>query len=220
MGTALDWRFQVEAFAQEREIIVPDHHYGLTSIRDMAVNITSQLPARFDLVGWSMGGYIVFELFPLVRERVRKVALVHTSAQPETPAARARRQALVKKIDAEGLAPVLRQEISRNMADPSGLEESFKAALVAERLRLGRQVLRNQIVALTTRADARPLLGQICCQCLIVAGDRDPIAPVDRSIEIASLVPNNTLHIFNDVGHCSPWEKTREFNAKLREFFG
>lgn len=58
IGAALNWRFQAEAFAKNREIIVLDQLYSLASNRDTARDIASRLPERFDLVGWSIGGYI------------------------------------------------------------------------------------------------------------------------------------------------------------------
>jgi pimeloyl-ACP methyl ester carboxylesterase len=197
---------------------VPDGHHWLRSIRDMATDIAPQLPAQFDLIGWSMGGYIAFELYPLVQHRVRKAALVHTTAEPESAAARTRRVALLQTLDAQGMAATYTREIPANMADPACLDPDYLAALVAEKLRLGRRAVTHQIEALSARVDARPLLAGWHCQTLVVAGGRDSVAPPQCAAEIATLLGNATLHVFEEAGHCSPWEKTAEFNRLIREF--
>jgi pimeloyl-ACP methyl ester carboxylesterase len=102
--------------------------------------------------------------------------------------------------------------------DPSCIDATFKGKLIAEKLRLGKHTLLNQIEALTSRADARPVLKHMECRTLVVAGRCDVIAPLECSEEIASLLPNCTLHVFDDAGHCSPWERALAFNALLRKF--
>lgn len=218
MGTALDWRFQIDALAKGRQVIVPDQHYRLNSIKNMARDIAPRLPASFDLVGWSMGGYIIFELSPLIRGRVRKTVLIHTSARPETEAARTRRQDLLRSIGTEGMAAALTRDLANCLLHPERVAAEFKEAVIAGKLQLGKQTLLNQIEALGARADARPLLGQMNSQTLVVAGRQDTIAPVAHSVEIAAMLPRAELHVFEDAGHCSPWEKAHELNALLREF--
>jgi pimeloyl-ACP methyl ester carboxylesterase len=218
MSSALSWRYQIDAFKRDRQVIVPDQHYSLTSINLMARDIARRLPRRFDLVGWSMGGYVVFELYPLIHHRVRNLILISTNARPESKEAVARREALLSSIDVEGVNAVYAREFDYDLFNASRIDSAFKAAIVEDTVRFGKETLRNQFKAMMSRNDSRLSLKTIKCPALIIAGSNDPVIPAQCSEEIASLVPCATLYLVHECGHCPPWEKTEEVNALMQEF--
>lgn len=55
------------------------------SIIGMAERLLADAPSRFALPGASMGGYVSLEVVRLAPERVRGLALIRTSAVPDTP---------------------------------------------------------------------------------------------------------------------------------------
>lgn len=55
------------------------------SLGDLAAAILAQAPTRFALIGFSMGGYVAFEILRRARQRVTRLALLDTSARPDTP---------------------------------------------------------------------------------------------------------------------------------------
>ena len=58
----------------------------------IAARILAAAPPRFALAGLSMGGYIAQTIAGQAPERVQKLALLDTSARPETPEQSARRK--------------------------------------------------------------------------------------------------------------------------------
>ena len=61
---------------------------GIASDDTMAAiagRILAAAPGRFALAGLSMGGYIAFEILRQAPERVDRLALLDTSARPDTP---------------------------------------------------------------------------------------------------------------------------------------
>jgi pimeloyl-ACP methyl ester carboxylesterase len=52
----------------------------------IARRILETAPPRFALAGLSMGGYIAFEILRQAPDRVTRLALLDTSARPDTPA--------------------------------------------------------------------------------------------------------------------------------------
>ncbi|MDF2799889.1 MAG: putative hydrolase or acyltransferase of alpha/beta superfamily, partial [Devosia sp.] len=56
-----------------------------STMAEMAAAILAAAPPRFALAGISMGGYICFEIMRQAPERVVKLALLDTSARPDTP---------------------------------------------------------------------------------------------------------------------------------------
>lgn len=218
MGTAVSWEYQLQVLGRDRELMVPDQHYSLPSISEMARHIALNLPERLDLVAWSMGGYIAFELLPLIKERIGKVVLISTSARPESPEATCRRNDLLNSVQREGMASVHMRSLNQNLIHPSKVPASFKRKIVSEVVRLGERVLRSQIQAIISRADTRALVPTIQCDALVIGGREDAIAPAIYLEEIADLLPRPSLHILNEAGHCSPWEQPREVNSLITKF--
>jgi pimeloyl-ACP methyl ester carboxylesterase len=218
MATASAWRLQIEALGGSRQIAIPDQHYSFTSIRDMACHMVERLPPRFDLVGWSMGGYIAIELYPLVRERVRKLALIGTSARPESAKALAGRAELLKSVESTGLRAASKNQVNSNLYDPARVDTPFIEGMLDEFVKLGEETLRNQLAALISRRDTRPWLGRVACEVLIVVGEHDAVTPPECSRELASLLPRASLKIVDEAGHCAPWEKPQAVNGLLRAF--
>jgi pimeloyl-ACP methyl ester carboxylesterase len=184
----------------------------------MAERIASRLPESFDLVGWSMGGYIAFELYPLVRERIRKMALLCTSARPESLERLRAREELLRSVEVEGLRAVYTRVIDENLVDPSRVDQGYKDEVIAEIVGLGEHTLRNQIKAMIARKDARVTLKSIQHEVLVIGGSRDTVTPLDCSTEITELLPRASLHIVQGAGHALPWERVAEVNGIIRQF--
>ncbi|WP_222103415.1 alpha/beta fold hydrolase [Chitinimonas sp. BJB300] len=62
----------------------------------------SQAPAgRFALAGLSMGGYVALEIMRQAPERVSALALLDTSARPDTPEATQNRKKLMQRAETD-----------------------------------------------------------------------------------------------------------------------
>ena len=57
------------------------------TIAAMAARVLSEAPQKFSLIGHSLGGYIVLEMMRQAPERIARLALLNTSARPDTPEA-------------------------------------------------------------------------------------------------------------------------------------
>lgn len=218
MSTAVAWQYQIASFSSSRKVMVPDQHYGLETIQAMAYDIAPRLPPHFDLVGWSMGGYVLFELYPLVRERVRKVVLICTTAQAESPDAQQRRGDLLRAVEADGIRAVYERQIDANLLDPSRLDPNFRERVLSATEGLGERTLRSQIHAMTSRRDSRELLRKVTSDTLIIGAKYDAVVPPSRSLEMASLLPHATLQIVELAGHGAPWERSEEVNGLMQQF--
>lgn len=218
MSSAVAWRYQIAEFASDREVLVPDRHFELHTIQAMAHDIAPRLPPLFDLAGWSMGGYVVFELYPLVRDRVRKLTLICTSARAESSEARERRADLLRVVEAHGIRSAYECQINTNLVAPLRLDPAFREEVVTETARLGERALRSQMGAMTARRDSRGSLRQISADTLVIGARHDIVTPAECSLEMASLLPCATLHIVESAGHCAPWEASEEINGVMRRF--
>lgn len=218
MSTAVAWRYQIDALGRDRTVIVPDQHYALRSIQAMALDIAPRLPPLFDIAGWSMGGYILFELYPMIRERARKIAFICTSARGESPESLVRRNEHLCSVAADGIRSACGRQMESILLEPSLLDPRFREKVLTEIERLGEHTLRNQVAAMIARRDSRESLRGITSDALVLAATQDIVTPVDCSIEMASLLPCGTLRVLEPAGHCAPWERPDEVNHVLRRF--
>ena len=78
------WRRQIDALADCCAPFVADLTLD-DSIAAMATRTLAAAPPSFSLVALSMGGYVALEIMRRAPERVRRLALIDTSARADTP---------------------------------------------------------------------------------------------------------------------------------------
>ncbi|MGL6017145.1 MAG: alpha/beta hydrolase, partial [Gibbsiella quercinecans] len=84
----------------------------------IARRILAAAPARFILLGLSMGGYVAFEILRQAPERVQRLILLDTSARPDTPEARQSREQQIQAAS-EGAFLTLIEDAYRFCVHPS-----------------------------------------------------------------------------------------------------
>jgi pimeloyl-ACP methyl ester carboxylesterase len=200
-------------------VLIADHTRD-DSMSGIARRILRVAPARFALVGLSMGGYIAFELLRQAPERIAKVALLDTSARADAPEQGAMRRAQMTLASQGRLAEVVEQQFPRlvhreHRADPM-LRQVF--TLMAEDV--GAAGFIRQQTAILGRADSRPTLGSIHCPTLVLVGEGDELTPPERAAEIAEGIPGARLTTVPQSGHMSTLEQPDEVTRALLEWLG
>ena len=205
---------QIPALWRFGPLQVADHTRD-DSMEAIAAGILAAAPPRFALVGLSMGGYIAQAVIGQAPERVEKLALLDTSARPETPEQTARRKPQIALAEGGRFAevpalqfPVL---VHRNGQSDEALRERVR--LMAEET--GPQAFVRQQNAIITRADARPLLPAIKCPTVVLVGDGDELTPPALAEELAAGIPGSRLVVVPDCGRLSTMERPEAVNAAL-----
>jgi pimeloyl-ACP methyl ester carboxylesterase len=206
---------QLAGLADLTEVVVSDVSRG-ASIGEMAQAALDVAPEQFALAGMSLGGYVVWEVLRRAPQRVTRLALLDTSARPETPAQTARRRELIALGDADGFPAVLDAlwpaEVAAGRVDDVGLRRRFDAMCQ----RHGPDVFRRQQEAIVVRADSRPDLAGVRVPTLVLCGRDDAITPLDGHEEMAAGIPGAELVVLDDCGHLSTWERPEQVTAALR----
>jgi pimeloyl-ACP methyl ester carboxylesterase len=183
-------------------------------IEEAAASILRDAPPRFALAGISMGGYLSLEIMRQAPSRVLKLALLDTSARPDTiEQTDARLKALAEartRFMAVALLALARLLHPRRRGDPDILDINLRMARA-----VGFEGYERQVRIAISRPDSRPFLGAIEVPTLVLVGDCDPLTPLDHSQEIASAVRGAELHIVPDCGHLSPIEQPNQVSAAL-----
>jgi pimeloyl-ACP methyl ester carboxylesterase len=208
---------QIEALSDIADCIVPElwHH---DSIGAMAQATLELAPPKFALAGFSMGGYVAFEVMRRAAEKVARLALIDTQAAPDAPETTARRHALLDQTRIgrfQGVQPSLLPQIvhRRHLND---------AAITRPILDMAREIgpegFKREQNAIMGRPDSRPLLVDIEVPTVVIVGRQDQSIPLRRSEEMAADISNSRLVVLEECGHMSPLEKPAEVTEALRRW--
>jgi pimeloyl-ACP methyl ester carboxylesterase len=199
---------------REGPVMIADHTRDDT-LRALAQRVLANAPARFALVGLSMGGYLSFEILRQARERVLKLALLDTSARADTPEQTAMRHAQLTLAAAGKFAEVKQalfmREVQRERHGDAELREL--TYLMADEV--GPAAYARQQHAIIGRPDSRSMLTEIRCPTLVLVGEGDELTPPHLAEEIAAGVRGARLVSVPDSGHLSTLEQPEAVTQAL-----
>lgn len=212
------WMYQIDHLKDRFDVLVPTGYHGRTSMADMAGCVLDQLPERFHLVAWSMGGYIALRMLPNMRDRLISFILISTSARPEDPANTQRRLDNLATAEQEGMAMASERTLAFSCLDIDRLDVSRRSLLKQSAVELGVEAYRAQQHAIIERPDGRENLSLVTCPALVIVGDADEVTPPDRALEIHQGIPGSEFVMIENCGHCSPLEHPRHLNDLLDDW--
>lgn len=185
------------------------------TITEVAKAILAAAPPRFALAGLSMGGYICFEIMRLAPDRVERLALLDTSARPDTAAQTAARRAALARARETAFLPVALENLTSLLHPARRQDEDLHALCKRMALAVGLEGFERQLEIAISRPDSMPDLPRIAAPTLVLVGDTDMLTPVDRAREIASAIPGARLAIIEQCGHLSAIERPRAVSDAL-----
>lgn len=209
------WEAQIAALGDLAEITVADLTRS-NSMAGMARDVLDAAPAKFALAGLSMGGYASFEIMRQEPARVSKLALLDTSARPDTPEQTTARRDLIslcERGEFRGVTPrVLPRWIHQSRLNDQGLVTAVTDMI----RRVGKEAFVRQQMAIMHRPDSRPGLSRVRCPTLVLCGRQDQSTPLEHSLEQAADIPNSRLVVIEECGHLSSMERPDEVGRAMR----
>ncbi len=207
---------QAAALASHGPVTVPSTKRR--TIGEMAAFILADAPHRFALAGISMGGYIALEIMRRAPERVLRLALIDTSARPDTPEQSARRRALVERARGMNFT-AFAEELFLNALHPKHrVDERLRAINRAMAAKVTVEAFATNTEAAITRPDSRDGLGAINVPTLVMVGDEDAVTPPSHSEEMAAAIKDVRLTIVPQAGHASTIEQPLFVNKALKQW--
>lgn len=208
---------QIPALWRFGPVQVADHTRD-DSMEAIAAAILAHAPPRFALVGLSMGGYIALTMVRQAPARVHKLALLDTSARPETPEQSERRKPQIALAQGGHFAQVPPLQFPVFVHRNRQHDEALRARVRSMAEETGAEAFLRQQKAIMTRPDMRPLLASIACPTLVLVGDGDELTPPPLSEEIAAGIAGSRLVVIADCGHLSTMERPEAVNRELVEW--
>ncbi|MFO1306816.1 MAG: alpha/beta hydrolase [Burkholderiales bacterium] len=182
----------------------------------LAADALAQAPwPRFALAGLSMGGYVAYEMQRMAPSRVAGLALIDTSARPDTGESSTNRRRLMSLAERD--FPAVIETLLPKLMTPAHAADARLAGIVrgmAERV--GAEAFARQELAIIGRHDSRPGFPRIACPTIVIAGTDDGILPRDIHEEQAAGIRGAQLELVPDCGHLASIERPEAVNAALR----
>jgi pimeloyl-ACP methyl ester carboxylesterase len=199
------------------DVIVPEL-YSYDSMGAMADAALALAPERFSLGGFSMGGYVCFEILRRASSRVERLALIDTQAAPDKPETTARRRGFVEQSQL-GRFHGVQPSLLPSLVHPTRLADLAVVEPIMEMARhIGPEGFVREQRAIMARPDSRPMLVDIKVPTLVISGRQDQSIPLARAEEMAADISNSRLVVIEECGHMAPLEKPAEVAAALRRW--
>lgn len=188
---------------------------SLHRIEDFAARLLAQHAGPLVLAGASMGGMIAMEAARQAPQRVAGLALLGTTARPETPDMRALREGAIALFEQGRVREVIEPNVALAFHPVNAAKTDLVQAYLDFVLDAGADHLVRQNRAVIHRPDARVQLPKVTCPVLVVCGAADQLTPPECSAEIAALVPGAEHHLLPDSGHMLTMEQPEEVTRLL-----
>jgi pimeloyl-ACP methyl ester carboxylesterase len=225
-GAAFDK--QVAALSSRYRFIIPDHRgFGqsrsgegpieMSRIAQDGLALLDALKIESAVVGGvSMGGYAAMALLREDAGRVRGLVLVDTQATADDEAGRARREASAKEALAQGVEPLVHALLPRLVA--AGLDSPVGREVAAMMREASPQAVAAAQRGMALRPDSKDILARYAGPALVIVGEHDVVAPLEKARQMADLISGARLEIIAGAGHLPNQEQPGQFNAALDRF--
>lgn len=177
----------------------------------MVQTILEQAPPQFALAGHSMGGWLCLEIMRAAPSRVSKLCLLNTTARSDSEEKRARRQAMVQKVERGQFREVVKELVKNFVFKPevmSAVEKMF--------LEVGPEAFIHQERAMLARKETLSILRRISCPTLVIHAVQDKVFSLEEQEEMVDDIPHARLAVVEDSGHMSPMERPQAVTEHLK----
>jgi len=188
-------------------VTIANHCEG-DSMEAMARAILETAPPRFALAGFSMGGYVAFEILRMARERVSKLALIDTMARGDTDEDFERRDRSIAAAQSGRFRDMLLSHMPQGGTDVKEARIRMAETIGAERYVIQQKAIR-------ARRDARADLALIDVPTIVIVGEKDEVTPPDAAREMAAAINGAKYVEIGDASHFALLENPEAVSAAL-----
>jgi len=212
---------QAAPLAARARVHISNAHARETTLPAMATRLLAEHPGRHVLIGCSMGGMLAMEMHRQAPGRVEAIALLGTTARPDTPELIQLRTQACELFAAGRMDEVLRANVLFAFHPHGARRPGLVQAYLDMIGRAGAQQLIAQNRAVMARPDSRPQIAHMRCPVLVACGEADLLTPAEVSREMHALLPEKStarMEIVPGAGHMLTMEQPERVTQLLLDW--
>jgi pimeloyl-ACP methyl ester carboxylesterase len=188
-------------------------------VADVARVIDDAGVRRAVFAGESIGGYILFEFWRHMRERVSALILCNTKAGADNDEARANRLRSAEDVEKRGVEPFIESMIPKLLGETT---RTARPDLVdrarAMMLRMTPAGVAAVQRGMAARPDSVPTLATIDVPALLITGDEDALTGAGEAELMQRHIAGSTLKVIPRAGHYAVFEQAEQAGRLIRQF--
>lgn len=216
------WRPVAKRLSPRFSIVQP-HTWGGGPLSDRARALEALVAGLgagpVGIAGLSLGGYITLECLRCWPQGIRAVALLDTSAEPDTAERIQTRLQVLRLLEAGRYLEVLGAFVASVLAPGSAAHHPARQSLWAMAQALGPQLFAADVRAILQRGSYTDVLPKIRVPTLFVVGAEDTLTPPALAYRMAAEVPGSRVVEIPAAGHMTPLEDPAATADTLEAFF-
>ncbi len=226
------YTFQMEAFEKEGiPYVAVDYpgfgdnpplmsDYSIEALTDYIVMSVNQLGIKeFIVIGDSMGGYIMFEMWRKYKEYIKGYIFTATRAEADNEEAKKARYALIKRVQENGKDFLIDIMLDAQTSPTTKKDERKIRTLRCIMEKATEEGIVRALRALAERKDNTELLNSIYVPTLVIAGEDDEkVTPPPVVKKIADGIDGAKFYEVSNSAHLPPFENPQEYNSIVIPF--
>lgn len=182
---------------------------------DWALQLLKKLPPRFALAGFSLGGLVALELLRRAPERIERLALIASNAEPAGSSAQ-RRSTLLHRLWLVSGPRTVSRHSKPAYFHHTARRQQHAALLLDMALQTPRCAALGEFAWAATRSGGYDALAAFKGPVLIASGVRDQLCPPVLQQRMAAAQPAAHWREIKRCGHFVPLEAPGQLNDALR----
>jgi 3-oxoadipate enol-lactonase len=200
------------------ESSAPDEVYNMELFAEDVAQLAEELELpRFHLFGHSLGGYVTLAFVEKYADKLAGFGLIHSTAFPDTEAAKANRDKGAESISENGMEPFIKALVPKLFA-PAHAASMPEEVQLAKGIGLATPPIGaiQTLKGMRNRPDRSRVLQETALPLLLVAGEGDQIIPADKTFVVDG--PQVMQVLLKGAGHMGMLESPEELVASIRRF--
>ena len=218
------WESNVRTMPEGWRAIAPDMRWADgVSMSDLAGDVVDLLDhlhvTQAAVVGCSMGGYVVFEMWKSAPRYISAVGLVSTRPGADNEEGRKNRQKMIEQVDQEGVEAIAAQMVTKLLGATTHRDRPEVVRQVKQLILTNTpERVKAAIAAMMNRHDSTPLMSTIDVPALIIHGAEDSLIAPSEAEGMHRVIRNSQLELIPSSGHLPNLEQPAPFDATLWQF--
>ncbi len=211
------WEPQIRHLSRYARVVAPEILEQET-VEQAARDVLASVDGPLAVVGFSMGGYVLFEMQRQAPERISRICLLDTSARPDLPEKTEERHRVIAIAESGKYEAFVRDIVPNALHVSRANDAGLIDTLVEMALRIGPDAFCRQQRIIMNRPDSRGDLAGIACPALVICGREDVVTPLELSEEMAAGIPGAHLAVIEECNHYASMERPWAVSFLLQQW--